>query len=96
MYINGLLMGDTSSPPPIQSNQTWFLGGPNFTGVIADARLYNRVLSDTEVFGLTSGSQMWYDYTEPLTVVNGRERRVFKTGMGSVRVSRRVAKIGRR
>lgn len=98
IYINGSPTKDVSSIPTAPpGGRDWVIGGPNFSGVLADARVYNRALSDGEVAAITSGPTMWNDYIgiEP---IRGRQwrRRTFVLPGGAIRTSRRVAKIARR
>lgn len=96
-YINGAPTTETGHPQPADaSTKYWALGGPNFNGVIADARAYNRILSDSEIATITSGPRMWADYGAAIPKASHQWRRhVWQTQRGPVRVARRVARVGR-
>ena len=100
-YINGMYTLEQSEhvSAPIE-NRSWALGGPGlngggFNGVIADARVYNRILAPSEIAQITSGPSMWvdYGYTPPPMEGHMWRRHIWQTGRGRVRVARRVAKI---
>jgi Concanavalin A-like lectin/glucanases superfamily len=98
IYINGVPTKDSALIPDAPAGgRNWVIGGPNFSGVIADARVYSRALSDGEVATITSGYSMWNDYAGIEPNRNRQWRRhTFVLPGGAIRTSRRYAKIARR
>lgn len=97
IYVNGVPTKDAESVPTAPpGGRDWVIGGPNFSGVIADARVYSRALSAYEVSAITSGYSMWNDYTgiEPNRSRRWR-RRTFVIPGGAIRTARRYAKFAR-
>ncbi len=98
MYTNGAATrAGIALAPSTALNNRWVLGGAGFSGLIADARVYRRVLSGGEINDLTSSPNMWNDYSGIEPVAGHRwTRQVWVTNQGAFRVVRRVAKIARR
>ncbi|MCB0190060.1 MAG: LamG domain-containing protein [Caldilineaceae bacterium] len=98
-YINGEDTQENGTPAPSVSNQgVWMIGSSNFNGTIADARVYSRVLSANEIAAISSGPDMWVHYgAEPFHLEGHLWRRhTWQTGRGTVRIARRVTRVGRR
>lgn len=96
IYINGaptLELNQPTPAPPV--SKRWVIGGPGFKGVVADARVYGRVLSDSEISTIASSPTMWLDYAGIDLSGHAWWRHVWHTQGGAVRVARRVARVGR-
>lgn len=101
LYINGVpAFAEQHTVFPIVGAHSWTLGGNGFNGIIADARVYNRVLSEQEVARISSSPSMWIDYTEdggkPITGGLHMHRSAHVLPGGAVYQRRRINKILRR
>lgn len=96
IYINGAPTLEMNQPTPAPTvSKRWVIGGPGFSGVVADARVYGRVLSDSEISTIASSPGMWLDYAGIDLSGHAWWRHVWHTQGATVRVARRVARVGR-
>ena len=49
LYINGILVSNTSHDQPISTNANNLIMGENFSGIIDEVRIWNRALSNDEI-----------------------------------------------